>query len=69
MKTQKISIEGMSCSHCVASVTAALKEQSGVTDVKVSLENKNATVVFDENIVSCDTLVQVIEDIGFEAHC
>lgn len=68
MKTQMISIEGMSCNHCVASVTAALTEQKGVTDVKVSLEDKNAVVTFDETAVACETLVQAIENIGFDAH-
>ena len=36
METQ-LSISGMTCGHCVASVTEELKEVSGVQDVQVDL--------------------------------
>lgn len=36
METQ-LSISGMTCGHCVASVTEELKEVSGVQDVRVDL--------------------------------
>lgn len=36
METQ-LSISGMTCGHCVASVTEELKEVSGVQDVRVNL--------------------------------
>ena len=42
--TTTISIEGMMCAHCQAHVEKALKEVAGVTEVTVSLENKNAVV-------------------------
>lgn len=41
MKTIKVS--GMSCQHCVQSVTKALSAIDGVTDVNVSLEKGEAT--------------------------
>ena len=47
-KTATISIEGMSCEHCVRAVKDALSSQSGVKSVDVSLEEKNARVVYDE---------------------
>lgn len=40
----KIKIEGMSCQHCVGHVTEALKNIAGLSDIKVSLEEKCATV-------------------------
>lgn len=40
----KIKIEGMSCQHCIAHVTEALKNIPGLSDIKVSLEEKCATV-------------------------
>ncbi|KPN18902.1 MULTISPECIES: heavy-metal-associated domain-containing protein [Arthrobacter] len=36
METQ-LNISGMTCGHCVASVTEELKEVSGVQDVRVDL--------------------------------
>jgi len=41
---KRIQIEGMSCMHCVTHVTNALLEVEGVTDAKVSLNEKTALV-------------------------
>lgn len=35
METTTLIVNGMTCGHCVASVTEELKEVSGVTDVRV----------------------------------
>lgn len=61
-----IKIEGMSCKHCTSSVQNALNEISGVRMAEVSLEEKCAKVVFDENKVSIDALKTVVEDQGFD---
>ena len=50
--TTTISIEGMMCAHCQAHVEKALKEVAGVTEVTVSLENKNAVVTGDASVRS-----------------
>jgi len=42
-----ISVSGMTCGHCVKNVEKLLKGVSGVENVSVSLENKNALVLFD----------------------
>ena len=47
-KKATISIEGMSCEHCVRAVKEAVGAQSGVKSVDVSLEEKNAQVVYDD---------------------
>jgi copper ion binding protein len=65
MKTT-ISIEGMSCEHCVAHVTKALKETTGVRSAKVSLKEKNA-VVEHADTVSLDTLKAAVSEAGYEA--
>ena len=60
-----IKIKGMSCQHCVASVTKALAEIEGISDVKVSLEEGAAT--FNENSpVPDQTIKDAITKIGFE---
>jgi copper chaperone len=38
-----IKVKGMSCQHCVGSVTKALSEIDGITDVQVNLEEGEAT--------------------------
>ena len=61
--TTTISIEGMMCAHCQAHVEKALKEVAGVTEVAVSLENKNAVVTGDASV---ETLKQAVVDAGYE---
>ena len=60
-----IKVKGMSCQHCVASVTKALSEIEGIAGVQVSLEKGEAT--FNENSsVAEQTIKDAITKIGFE---
>lgn len=61
--TTTISIEGMMCAHCQAHVEKALKEVAGVTEVTVSLENKNAVVTGNASV---EALKQAVVDAGYE---
>jgi len=60
---KKISIEGMSCEHCVGHVKEALEGLDKVTSVEVSLENKCATV---ETTNSDEELKEAIEEEGYD---
>jgi copper chaperone CopZ len=44
MAKKVLSIDGMSCMHCVKRVKAALSELSGVASVEVELDAKRALV-------------------------
>lgn len=57
-------VDGMTCSHCEASVTKALKEVSGVESVDVDLSTKEVKVT--HNDVSNEKLKEAVEDIGFD---
>ncbi len=60
---KKISIEGMSCEHCVAHVKNALEGIDGVSAVEVNLEGKYATVETD---VNDEILKEAIEEEGYD---
>lgn len=61
---QKIlTIEGMTCRHCVARVESALKAIPGV-EAKVDLQAKTATVISEEDIAN-DTLKKTVENAGY----
>lgn len=63
MKT--IKVKGMSCSHCVKVVTAALQAVDGVDQVKVGLETGEAT--FEETTpVDMSVIKEKIRKAGFE---
>lgn len=60
-----ISIEGMSCGHCTASVEKALRALGGVQGVNVDLAAKTAVVKADGDIPD-DVLQKAVTDAGFE---
>jgi copper chaperone len=64
-KTIELDITGMTCDHCVRSVTNALKDVEGVSDAVVSLENKQAVVTAEE--VDLVALIAAVEEEGYEA--
>jgi Cu+-exporting ATPase len=66
MATEKLSVKGMTCNHCVGRVTDALKKLPGVDSVQVSLEGKSATVVFDEGKLGAEAIVRAIVEAGYE---
>jgi len=56
----------MRCGHCVSSVTKALSDIDGVSNVSVDLEKGEAS--FDEETpVAAEKIKEVISSIGFEA--
>lgn len=50
MSTRTFIVEGMTCEHCVASVTEELSEIAGVTDVQVELDSGEVTVTAEQEI-------------------
>ena len=55
----RVSVEGMSCEHCVRSVQEALESLEGIASVSVSLEDGAALV---EGQVSDDAIRAVLEE-------
>lgn len=47
MSTQTFTVTGMTCGHCVNSVTEEVSEVAGVTGVEVVLETGTVTVTSD----------------------
>lgn len=60
-----IKIKGMSCGHCAASVTSALKAIDGISEVQVSLEKKEASFSQSREI-HLTVIKNAIAAIGFE---
>ena len=61
----QITVSGMSCQHCVASVTSALTALDGVSDVTIDLLSGKVEWK-EETPVPTQTIVDAIEAIGFE---
>ena len=58
----KLSIEGMSCQHCVARVQKALASVAGVENAKVDLDTKTALVSGSPDKTA---LKAAVDDVGF----
>jgi len=63
--TQTYTVTGMTCGHCVASVTEEVQEISGVENVDVVLETGSLTVTSAEP-VDDDAVKTAVEDAGYQ---
>ena len=64
-KTVTIPVYGMSCEHCVKAATDALNAVNGVKEVQVSLEDKSAQVVYDDDSTSLSEMESAIIEEGY----
>lgn len=62
--TKTLKITGMTCQHCVRHVNTALSEVEGVSNVKVSLENKEAVIDVTAT-VSLEALKDAVKEVGY----
>uniref|UniRef100_A0A8C3VDM5 P-type Cu(+) transporter n=1 Tax=Catharus ustulatus TaxID=91951 RepID=A0A8C3VDM5_CATUS len=62
-----IGVEGMTCNSCVQSIEQHLGKMNGIHNIKVSLEDKNAVVIYDSKLQTPVTLQEAICDMGFDA--
>lgn len=65
MEKLELEIEGMSCGHCVAAVSEALKELPGVNVENVRIGA--AQLTYEPERVSPDEIVLAVEDAGYSA--
>ena len=61
-----LQIEGMSCQHCVQTVTEALKSLAGVKSVKVNLGQDQAVVKFAAKQVEVSQMKDAVNQAGFQ---
>ena len=66
MKQKSVKVEGMTCQHCVQTITEALKKIPGLDSVAVDLDKKEVDVKFDENETSLQEITGKIVEAGFE---
>jgi copper chaperone len=67
MATATLKVTGMSCDHCVRSVTQALENTTGVLNASVDLEGARATVEYDEKRTDPRALASAVMDEGYTA--
>jgi copper chaperone CopZ len=65
MESLTIEVQGMSCKHCVKSVTNALKELKSAKNVFVNLDGATATLEYDANEISIVDVRRAIKEAGY----
>lgn len=69
MREAKFTIDGMSCSACVNTVTSQVSGLAGVSDCQVSLVTNECNVKLnDDGECNPDNIIETVEDCGFECH-
>ena len=63
--TQNYTVTGMTCGHCVTSVTEEVQEIPGVEHVEVVLETGNLTVTSAEPVDDA-AVKAAVEEAGYE---
>jgi copper chaperone len=66
MSVEILKVEGMSCDHCVQSITKAVKQLDGISSVQVDLASKTVTVDFQTDQSNLAQIKEAIEDQGYE---
>ena len=64
-ETVDLTIEGMSCDHCVRAVQSALRSVPGVTIDRVAIGS--ATITYDPTQTSLDEVLDAVADEGYTA--
>ena len=65
MSENTYTVTGMTCSHCVASVTEEISEIEGVTDVAVALPTGAVTVTSTKPVDDAD-IRAAVEEAGYQ---
>jgi Cu+-exporting ATPase len=61
----QLAVGGMTCIACVRTLTDAVSELEGVSEISVNLLGKSASVVVARTAI-VDSMVTLIKDIGYE---
>ena len=64
MSTATYTVTGMTCGHCVASVTEEVQEIAGVTDVQVDLASGALTITSDQPVAD-DAVRAAVDEAGY----
>lgn len=65
MSEKNLKIEGMTCGHCVISVTKELSKLPGAKDVSVDLASQSAHLITDDSVTN-EQLAEAVDEAGYK---
>ena len=66
MTKELLKVEGMTCQHCVKTITDALEKIAGTNKVAVDLDKKEVQVDYNEEKTNLQEISDKIVEVGFE---
>jgi copper ion binding protein len=66
-RTLQLTIEGMSCEHCAATVEKVLSRMEGIGSAVVNLEEHRATVQYDAAVTGPQAMIDAIAEAGYNS--
>ena len=66
-QTIKLSIPGMNCASCPYIVETSISAVDGVKTVEAVLDDRTATVVFDDAIASVEAITEATAGVGYDS--
>lgn len=64
-QTSEYTVTGMTCGHCVSSVTEQIRGLDGVSDVTVDLSTGSVTVTADRPVAT-DSVAAAVREAGYQ---
>lgn len=62
---KRLNIQGMHCASCANIITKRVKKIPGVTNIDVNISTDTATLEFDSNTVTLDTINTTVRELGY----
>ena len=66
MTQESLKVEGMTCQHCVQTITEALGKITGTNKVAVDLDKKEVQVDYNDEKTNLQEISDKIVEVGFE---
>ena len=60
-----LNVDGITCDHCVHTITKAVVNLVGISSVEVDIEKKQVIVEFDDKQAKSEDLIDKITEAGF----
>lgn len=66
MGATTVSVPGIHCDHCKASIEGALRNLDGVRSAEVSVAERTVAVEYDDSVVDVERIRGTIVDQGYD---
>jgi copper chaperone len=66
MTKESLKVEGMTCQHCIKTITDALGKIAGTNKIAVVLDKKEVQVDYNEEKTNLQEISDKIVEVGFE---